>query len=141
MWKPRRLFGESVPAWLRVWAVLYRLCWRSLGGRAHRTWSRRGNRRWRGSKEGGSLVAHSPAVEANRRDSLGLWIPPPGCRTGDSRVSVVTQQGGIIKGKYCGKDQRVVPKGSNAIHAQMRCFYHAAHPDPFCPVCADRARH
>lgn len=48
--------------------VLYQLCWKSLGGKAHHTWSRRGNRRWKGSEAGGSLVAHSPAVRANRQD-------------------------------------------------------------------------
>ncbi len=51
--------------------VLYQLCWKSLGGKPHHTWSRRGNRRSRGLEAGGSLVAHSPAVRANRQDSSG----------------------------------------------------------------------
>jgi len=61
------------PCQLLGWkfSVLYQLCWKSLGGKAHHTWSRRGNRRWRDLKAGGSLVAHSPAGRANRQASSG----------------------------------------------------------------------
>lgn len=118
---PDRCF--CAPGWLRVWlavlAVLYRLCWRSLGARAHRTWSRRGNRRWRGSEEGGSLVAHSPAVEAKRCDSLGFG----GHRTHDTWVSVVTQHRGIFKGEMMWKRSKSGVKGSDVIHALMHCLY------------------
>lgn len=80
-----------------------------------------------------------------RQTHGSLWaffsVPPPGCRTSRSRVSVATQQAGIIKGKYCGKDQSVVPKGSDAIHARMRCFYMQLPQIHFAPRARERARH
>lgn len=70
--------GAKFSAGLR-WASkedewLYRPCWTSLGGRVHHTLSRRGNRRWKGSVAGGSLVAHSPAGRTDRgRKHFDFW--------------------------------------------------------------------
>lgn len=104
-------------------AVLYRLCWRSLGARARRTCSRRGNRRWRGSEEGGSLVAHSPAVEANSQDSLGARFPRRGRRTDGRQGFHGDTATRNIWGEILWKRSERRARGSDVIHALMRCLY------------------
>lgn len=110
-------------------AVPYRRCWTSLGGTAHRTWSRTGSRRWTGSAGGGSLVAHSPAVEANTRVSSG----PDGRQQGFRGDAASRDNRGEMR---WGKDQSVVLKGSDAIHARTRRFYMQLLQIHFAPACA-----
>lgn len=131
MWRPRLfLVLEKVG----IATVPYRLCWRSLGARAHRTWSRRGNRRWRGSEEGGSLVAHSPAVEANRRDSLAFHFHDKATEQMTPRFPRWHRSVEFL-GERAWKGSKSRAKGSDVIHARMRCLYMQLSGSYLCRVC------
>lgn len=85
---------------------------------------------------GGFLVAHSPAAEANRRDSLGSRSRPKatttrghkGPGTAATRAtpgSPWRRQHSTFKGKYCGVHQRRLCrmfKGSDVIRALTCCL-------------------